>query len=227
MSKIDEDLKEILSFIQGWSPQVPDFSDRKQYTDIKYSYKQFHALLVWGLVVGEIKLKDEKTVQYLTECLSDVSHSYLLNLYSLYKSSRSSLRSGVENSLRVILLHKMVDISAIVTVYELFNRSRIEYKSDELALKLISGMQVSYSELCMSVHSSKLDYLSVAVPFASLSEFQEDQFSVNNNLIRSVSSSVNQIFFLIWSQSLYLAGHVNEDLVRDALPKLVKKSRAV
>lgn len=222
MRKLEADLREISEFISSPKIQTPNIKNTNLQSCIKSSYKQFHALLVWGLVIREDEKENSELSLYFTECLSDISHSYLLNLYSLYKSSRSSLRSGIENAVRVVLLDKKESVTDVSSVYELFallkkNYSDVHYKDP------IYHLHQSYGELCKSVHSAKLNYLSQTIPFDNLSLLDEAEFISNNEMLRKSCSSLNQMLFLTWDTKLKLAGHANEDLVRDALPKGVKR----
>ena len=225
MNKIDTDLSEIGGFIEKWIPECPNLNDKLLRPKIKSSYKQFHALLIWGMALHLAKPLSDDTKTYFKECLSDLSHAYMLNLCSFYKSSRSSLRSAVENGVRVLLLNKGTDISGIVSVYDMFVEARSLYKGDGIIVDIINRLYKVYGDLCKSVHSSHVDYLSLAVPFSELSTFDAKKFIEINENIREVSSCLNQCSFWIWDAHLPLVGHPNSDLVRDAVPRNVKRAK--
>ncbi|MFT9096521.1 MAG: hypothetical protein ABF459_15455, partial [Gluconobacter cerinus] len=82
-----------------------------------------------------------------------------------------------------------------------------------------------YGELCKSVHSSNIDYLSLSVPFEKLSDFNEEQFLTENERLREVCAVVNQCAFWWWDSKLAVAGHSNEDMVRDAVPRAIKRAK--
>ena len=225
MRKIKTDLAEIEGFLKDFKPSTPNFGEKSSLAKIKLSYKQFHALLVWGLVSERKSLNNTAEPLYFKECLSDISHAYFLNLSSLYKSSRSSLRSGIENAIRVALIEKGIDVKNIVSVSDLFSEVKSSYKDDVFAYELIIKLTVIYSDLCKSVHSADVNYLSLSVPFQRLSEFDETQFLAENDRLREVCSIINQCAFWLWSDKLSLAGHSNEDMVRDAIPRAVKRAK--
>jgi hypothetical protein len=225
MSKLEIDLEEIEGFLKGFKVSTPNISNKIYAAKVKSSYKQFHALLVWGLVSERSDDRKSDKGLYFKECLSDISHAYFLNLCSLYKSSRSSLRSGIENAIRVSLLEKEVDITKIVSVFDLFGAAKSLYKADSVVHGLIVRLSTIYGELCKSVHSSSTDYLSLSVPFEQLSDFNEEQFLAENERLRDVCSIVNQCAFWWWDSKLPTAGHSNEDMVRDAVPRAVKRAK--
>lgn len=225
MGKLDVDLAEIEIFLKNFKASNPNISDRPYAAKVKSSYKQFHALLVWGLVSDKFNDGKLKKFLYFKECLSDISHAYFLNLCSLYKSSRSSLRSGIENAIRVVLFEKEIDVTKIGSVFDLFGEAKSAYKTEGVAQNLILRLNTIYGELCKSVHSSSTDYLSLSVPFEKLSEFNKKQFLAENERLRDVCSIVNQIAFWLWDSKLGAAGHANEDLVRDAVPRAVKRAK--
>lgn len=225
MSKISRDVDEIVSFLATWNASHPDFENAEIKAKVKSSYKQFHAILVWGMIADEPGFGNDAQRQYTTEAISDLSHSYLLNLLSLYKVCRYSMRSGIENFIRVIILYAGTDVDALTSVYDLFSVAKDKYKSDATAAALISKLHSGYGELCKSVHSAKVDYLSLAVPFEKLSIFDIGQFKENNEKIRDVLSSINQLLFWLWTDRLASAGHENEDYVRDSVPRSLKRSK--
>jgi hypothetical protein len=224
MSKIDSDLEEISAFLRCWTPSYPDLSEKSIRAKAKSSYKQFHSLLVWGLVLDSVGITKNAKL-YFTECLSDISHAYFLNLCSLYKSSRSSLRGAIENGIRVLLIDKEVEVVSIVSVSDMFARAKAECQADSVALAIVKRLHQLYGELCKSVHSSNTDYLSLTVPFEKLSEFEDQAFSKNSAFLRDVSSALNQCAFWIWEGHLSLVGHANSDLVRDAIPRSLKRAK--
>lgn len=224
MSKLETDLAEIESFLEDFKASTPIISDKLYKDKVKYSYKQFHALLVWGIVFDHFEEKSNKAL-YFRECLSDISHAYFLNLCSLYKSSRSSLRSGIENAIRVSLLQREIDIANIVSVFDLFAAAKSAYKTDQIVHGHIVKLNAIYGELCKSVHSSSANYLSLSVPFEQLSDFEEEQFLAENERLREVCAIVNQCAFWWWDSKLAVAGHSNEDMVRDAVPRSVKRAK--
>lgn len=225
MGKLETDLAEIENFLTDFKPSTPGMRNKSNFAKIKSSYKQFHALLVWGLVSERRNIENTDELIYLKECLSDISHAYFLNIISLYKSSRSSLRSGIENAIRIILLEKKINVKEIYSVSELFDEAKSACRQDNVAHGLIIKLIVIYADLCKSVHSADISYLSLSVPFERLSLFDEAQFLAENDRLRDVCSIINQCAFWLWDDKLSLAGHANEDMVRDAVPRAVKKAK--
>ncbi|MHA6768176.1 hypothetical protein [Sphingobium ummariense] len=168
---------------------------------------------------------DSEELVYFKECLSDISHAYFLNLGSLYKSARSSLRSGIENAVRVALINKGVNVKKIASVFELFNEAKSIYKNDVFVHSFLIKLNAIYADLCRSVHSSDANYLSLSVPFERLSKFDETQFIAENDRLRDVCSVINQCAFWMWHDKLSSAGHANEDMVLDAVPRTVKRAK--
>lgn len=226
MRKLDSDIVEMDEFISTWKINNPINIDGELTAKLKSSYKQFHSLLVWGLVSEKIFLEDDHIKLYFTELLSDLSHSLLLTLAGFYKPARSSLRSAIENSIRVFLISKKIDVSDILSVHELFGIAKKEFSDDRIVLRLLNDLHNEYGELCKSVHSAKIDYLSLTIPFEKLSIFQRTPYLSNVDKLRCVSSLLNQGVFWLWGQHLAIAGHGNEDIVRDSLPRGIKRAKA-
>jgi hypothetical protein len=111
-------------------------------------------------------------------------------------------------------------------MYDMFARAKHEYKSDTTARALIEKLHAHYGELCKSVHSSILDYLSLEVPFERLSAFDGSSFKHNNEMMRDISSIFNQCAFWLWYEALHECGHKNQDMVLDALPNSIKRAKA-
>jgi hypothetical protein len=223
MTILDSDLKEIERFLETWKPSYPSIGDKEVRPSIKASYKQFKSLLIWGFVVDKSKSLGPDIRTYYTECLSDLSHAYFLNLSSFYKSSRSALRSSIENFIRVLLLKQAVDIGVISSTFDLFSKVREVHKDDKFILDILNLINLEYGDLCASVHSAKTDYLSLTVPFEVLSSYNLIDFTKGNEQITRICASYNKLAFCIWESELKIAGHQNEDLVRDSLPKTLKR----
>ena len=224
MSKINDDMREIEKFLSEISFSTHGLASEAGRSLFKASYKQFHALLVWGLVAEAQPASSRSFKTYFREALSDFSHAYALTLFNLYKPARISLRSGVENFVRSILLLQGIKADEIVTVYGLFDCIKLHYSSDSTISGRIHKLTASYADLCKTAHSAKTDYMSLTVPFNNILTFQNTKFNGNLGQIRDVSATVNQILFWIWHLELRLVGHANSDLVRDAIPKNLKRA---
>jgi hypothetical protein len=222
MNNLDRDLDEIFQFIKALK-----FSSKISAAElalIKSAYKQFHSLLIWG-IVGEKEPNSPLPIRtYCREGLSDCSHAFFLTLLDLYKPARGSLRGAVENFLRLSLMYGGVDPTEETRVYELWRLGKKNFASVAGATDAIQHLEVLYSELCKTVHASKINYMSLAVPFETLSEFHAGRFKSNFTLMKSVYARENQLLFLIKHRALRLVGHKNEDFVRDALPPTIKRA---
>lgn len=225
MSKLDTDVAEIMDFVSGWRADHPDISVEGVRPRIKSAYKQFHSVLIWRVALDQADLTDGMRL-YVNESSSDISHSFFLNLTSLYKSSRSSLRSGVENFVRMILLSKEEDVTPLTSVFDLFASARGHFKSEPAALRIFDDLRSLYGDLCKSVHSAKIDYLAKTVPFDKLSKFDKSQFITNIEKIREACSLVNQLSYWCWSDRLAFVGHVNSDFVSDSVPRKLKRLKS-
>lgn len=224
MNKINDDLKEIEKFLSEISFSAHGLASEAGLPVFKASYKQFHALLVWGLIAEAQPASSRLFKTYFREALSDISHAYALTLFNLYKPARMSLRSGIENVVRSILLLQGVKADEIATVYGLFDRIKLYFSGDATISARIHKLAASYADLCKTAHSAKTDYMSLTVPFNNIIKFQNAKFNSNLGQIRDVSATVNQNLFWIWHLELRLVGHTNSDLVRDAVPRTLKRA---
>jgi len=224
MSKLDDDLSEIEAFVRDLRFLSGIGLSEHNRQLFRSAYKQFHALLVWGEVAeaqvgGLLPLKT-----YFRETLSDISHGFVMTLLHFYKPARLSMRSGVENLIRSLLLIRGVDATGIHAVHELFNRGKSHFSAEAAIANKVIQLEQIYGDLCKTVHSAKIDYMSLTVPFERLSIFQTTRYTSNMIILRNVSSAANQAVFGLWYAELKKAGHVNEDLVRDAVPRTLKRA---
>lgn len=224
MSKIDDDVTEIFAYVLGWQPSHPDPAVDSVKPKVKTAYKQFHSVLVWRALLDNAKYSD-KIRLYINETASDISHAFFLNIISLYKSSRSSLRSGIENYVRVILLAQGQHIESLTSVFDLFAHARKNLASDQTALGIFDKLREAYAELCKSVHSAKVDYLAKTVPFEKLSLYEQTQFFSNIEKLREVCALINQLSFWQWSEYLANIDYQNSDFIKDSLPRKLKRMK--
>jgi hypothetical protein len=224
MNKLEHDLVEIETFVSSFHVKSPITSSAENRSKFKSTYKQFHAMLIWSVVAEAQPQKALPTKTYIRETLSDLSHAVFLTLLGIYKPARAALRSAVENFIRVLLLMRDRDVSGIGTVYNLFAQAKAEFKNDAQMLKYIHQLEASYGELCKTVHSAKVDYMSLTVPFERLSRFDTSRYQRNLDHLRNVCALANQAMFWLWHRKLGVAGHLNDDLVRDAVPRSLKRA---
>ncbi|RYF22611.1 MAG: hypothetical protein EOO77_03735 [Oxalobacteraceae bacterium] len=225
MTKLDTDVAEIMDYVSGWHANHPDIAVDGVRPKIKSAYKQFHSILIWRVALDQSDMAEDLRL-YVNESTSDISHAFFLNLISLYKSSRSSLRSGIENFVRVILLSNGEDMKALTSVFDLFAAARKLLITEHAALKIFDDLRILYGELCKSVHSAKVDYLAQTVPFDKLSQFDQVQFFGNIEKTREVCALVNQLSFWCWNERLAFVGHENADFVSDSVPRKLKRLKS-
>lgn len=222
MTKLENDVSEMIDYVSRWQACYPDTSIEGVRPKIKSAYKQFHSVLIWRLALDQSDLVDDLRL-YANESTSDISHAFFLNLISLYKSSRSSLRSGIENFARVILLYYGKDIRGLTSVFDLFAATREIFVAAQPARKIFDELRVLYGELCKSVHSAKIDYLAQTVPFDKLSQYDKVQFLNNVEKTREACALINQLSYWCWNERLTLVGHENADYVSDSVPRKLKR----
>jgi hypothetical protein len=212
----------LLSYLSKFCPDATGFSD--QYRELLSStYKQFHAVLIWNLAAEKTEGKGSQTKLYYSEGVSDLSHCFLLSLMHLYKLARMALRSSIENLLRTLLFIRGVDGAKFNVVYELFTAAKTEFSGEPAGTLILQKLEMLYADLCKTVHSAKIDYMSLAVPFEQLVSFSASRYRANLNSINSVATAANRIMFLVWHTRLKATGHLNEDFVRDATPRSLKR----
>ena len=96
------------------------------------SERSLHALLLWGLALdlySDRKLSVHEL--HLKEFLSDVASSNFCSLAGLYKPAMMSLRSGVENFVKSMLLLNKADIDDTKSIYVLNDRFRDIFKNKD------------------------------------------------------------------------------------------------
>ena len=224
MTKLDDDILEVGAFLNDLRYSKSSFQKEQNTTTLKATYKQFHSLLVWNLISESQQNSTLSPKIFFRETLSDISHSLLLTLLHIYKPARACLRSGIENHLRSLLLIKKHDASKINNVYDLFKSARKEFQKDSTVKKNIDRLSDYYDELCKTVHSAKIDYMALTVPFETIPTFNTHRFGANLSMIKSVCSLSNQSIFWLWHNQLSKVGPANSDLVRDSIPKNIKRA---
>lgn len=224
MSKLDDDITEIEAFLTKLRFSSNIDNSEQTRASFKSAYKQFHALLVWG-TIAESHLTGHASARiYFRETLSDVSHALVLTLLNLYKPARTSLRSGIENFFRALLLIRNIDATRIRNVYELFDQVEDSFSKESLVASNIHKLRATYGDLCKTVHSTKIDYMSLSIPFERLNDFHSSRFNSNLVVIRSAITAANQVIFCLWHEELKKAGRSNDDFVRDAIPRSLKRA---
>lgn len=213
-------LKELRAFLDSvkLNTNSVDANDAKT----KKFYKKIFALLLFDYIIQSSSLSDE-VKEYARESASDISHGSFLTFVNLYKPSRVSLRSGIENLLRYLLLTKGVDSPKIKDVYSLFETANRLFKENESQKKRIGLLHGYYSELCKSVHSAGSSYMNLKVPFNKMLEFDEKKFSENRKILHETISIVCEVLFIHNHNLVEEAHHSHKDILADSVSKLVKK----
>ena len=223
MSKVlDNNIAEIESFLTKFRTSPPKLEGL-----FKTQYKQFHSLLIWGFCYETDINVSETEKLFFKETLSDLSHSLFLLLLNLYKPSRFSIRSSIENFVRAILISRKIDVGSISTVHGLFDEANLVFKNHEEIKNRIGELRGIYSELCKSAHSVKIDYLSLTIPLNQITDFDQKAYTDISKVFLSVCRLINQITFLIHHDIISLAGHRNSDALNDSIPNALKRKIAI
>jgi len=215
---VEKNVSEIKDFLKNFKLSPPKLN-----RDFKKNYKAFHSLLIWGFCFEKSEDISDKEKMYFKEALSDLSHSLFLVLFNLYKPSRFSLRSSIENFVRALLISCNVEIEKIDTVHGLFDCANVEFDSVPEVKKRVGQLRGIYTDLCKSAHSVQIDYLSLTIPLDKITDKDEDIFANITSVFSDTCRLINQLAFLTRSELIGLAGHKNEDIIRDSVPKKLKK----
>lgn len=221
MSSPSTALAEIKSFISSLrlDPSGVDFS-----SDVaRRVYRRFHALLLWELVIDQDS-QDPTVRLYCREMLSDLATSYFLNFIGAYKASRLTARGGIENTLRVLTAVRGVNILELNSVPALVSGCKDAWASNVLKVQLIGSMYSLYGELCNTVHSSAIDYMSLRVPFERIVEQDTAQYDDNARLLDSLFHLVGEALFLTFHDLLNLMEFKNADYIRDSVSAEIKRN---
>lgn len=187
-------------------------------------YRRFHGLLIWHHV-GSREEFDEQTRIYLQECVADASAAYFLTIIGLYKAARSSLRSSIENSYRVVVCEAGENLSDLDSIPSLLEKAKAVSKTSNQNVR-IGHLYGIYGELCLTVHSVSPKYMSLKVPFESLVERSQSDADGNFAILDSVFKLINDLFFIELAHYLKLIDYKNADLLRDVIEAVVKGEAA-
>lgn len=190
----------------------------------KSLYKQFHALLVWNHL-SNTDLIDESSEYFLRESISDSSVAYFLTSIGVYKQSRTCLRSAIENAMRSIVANSGADVSKFNTIPELFKfaKTTSEIKSFTDSCDYLYSQ---YKNLCLTVHSAAIEYMSLVVPFSEIIDINIDEANGNFVLIKNVYSKINEVMYVSYGSVLPRAYYKHADAILDALPSSLKSEVA-
>lgn len=185
------------------------------------TYKRFHSLLLWSLSLQKYLNEELSTVA--REAVADASTCYLLFFHNFYKASLLSLRSSIENAVRLTCLASGVDVKDIATVPQLFSEARGLNRFDGLSTSIVNKLYMHYADLCNFVHSSSPDYMSLKIPFKEMSRADDSRANDTIIHIESTFFLLSQLFFVFFSPSIKSLDHKASDFLLDSLPKSIKK----
>jgi hypothetical protein len=183
-------------------------------------YRKFHAVLIWDFFLDRAEFSDQLRL-YAREAVADISTCYFLTLVGVYKPARLSLRSGIENALRVKIAGSGHDIATINNVPDLVHAAKACAQTDAQSARL-GSLYGMYGELCQTVHSAAIDYMALRVPFERISQFDAAEAQKNLEILGDVLRYINEIFYVDFQKYLYLIEYRNADLIRDAIEAKVK-----
>ena len=212
------DIQEFLSTLKV-DVTSPDFSTQ----DARRVYRRFHAFLLWEIPLDRDDV-DASIRLYNRECLADIASSYMLNFMGAYKSARLGLRGSIENSIRVFTASSGVDVLTINSVYELIESCKAHWATSPQKVQALSNMYGLYGELCKTVHSTSVGYMSLRVPFETMLKFDKGEFDGNCRLIDKTLKAVGEGYFLEFHGLLNRLDFKSADYVRDSVEAEVKRS---
>jgi hypothetical protein len=132
-------------------------------------------------------------------------------------------RSAIENGLRVFLSTRAVDITSILSVYDLFTESRKHSLFDGLSVEIINNLSSYYADLCQAVHSSNHSYLTQQIPFDDITTPDADKFKMVSEKSELVIYQINRLFFISLLADVKSLEPAIRDVILDSLPKSDKK----
>lgn len=216
------DISDLVDFIDKYQPGASlESEDRRSI--FKRPYRQYNALLVWGLLANEELLEGSDAEIYFREFVSECAHALLLTLFNFYKPARMALRSSAENFARFLTISENSLVQNDKSTYELLDAARLasdKYPGMRAEMEKVCSI---YSELCLTVHSAKPDYMALKIPFNELTIFDPALFGSNLHIFLRLVSALNKSMFFYWGSKLSVLSHVNADIVRDALPASIKR----
>jgi len=216
------DIAELVDFIDKYQPGH-SLSQTEQRDIFKRPYKQYYAVLVWGLLSTKLLKPGTDEETYFREAVSDLAHGILLTLFNFYKPARMSLRSACENYCRFIYMSHGTSPNNEKSTYEVIASAQATSDAFPNMRLEVDKIADAYGELCLTVHSATVDYMALKIPFAELSQFDPALFGSNLRMCLRVASSINSSLFGLWHQELHRLDHGANDFIRDSLPPSFKK----
>ena len=189
---------------------------------LKANYRHFHALLLWEMLIEQMALSEEAK-ERCRESTSDLATAYLLNVLSLYKPARLAMRSGLENFCRFALAVSGQKFDHR-NVYELLDRFQ-EVFSSPPTKAAASALCTEYAELCKTVHSAAVDYMSLRVPFEEIISYDASLFVRNVHRLQSSIQPMNALLYSMFHEQVDKLGPRQADFLRDATPKDIKREK--
>lgn len=213
-------LETLKRFIETTKLDATAFVDANSET--KGLYRKFYALLVFDYILQK-NLQDGNQKIYAKEFVSDLSHGFFLTCIGLYKPALTSARSGIENLVRFILLHREVDAMSITSVYSLFDEANKTYEDDSEQKKRIGKLRTTYKDLCKTVHSSSSDYMNLEVPFNTMLTFNEGKFSENRDIVTYICKVAGELLFVEFANLVQSSHYKHNDILSESVSKSVRR----
>gem|GEM_PF-4419112 len=217
--KPDAGITELKDFIR--SVQI-DVSGLNESTDVlKRLYKNFYSILIVDYAL-QASLPEGAKRSYAREAISDISHGIFLSLIGIYKPARISLRSGIENFIRLAILIKDVNALEIKDVSGLFEKANQIYNNDVSQKRRLGDLRSVYVELCKTVHSTDTEYMNLSVPFSSMLDYDRKKFEYNSSQATECCQKIVQFLFVEVADEIQKLHHSLRDTIYDSVPKSVK-----
>ena len=213
------ELAKIAAFIDGLRFSAPDILGKKEAS--ARAYRRFHGLLLWGLLIEKTTASHK---EFARECLADASSSFFLTLISFYKPSLLCLRSAIENFLRFMVSLDGIDPGLIGTVHQLFAESKKKHAMGTIERPFLDKLHAQYALLCRTSHTTKVDYMSMEVPFSRLNVHSSPKADENLRRIDLVCTQILNLTFCHFHRDLHQIGVGNADLARSFVPRSLRRA---
>ena len=219
MTLASSELQKISSYVTTLRLTAPELASKKEI--VSRAYRRFHGLLLFGLLIEK---RPAAHREFARECLSDCSSSFFFTLTAFYKPGLLCLRSAIENYLRFLVSLDGTDPGTIPTVYELFAEAKSRYPTGSIERPFIDRLHTQYALLCRTSHTTKIDHMSLEVPFSRLNVHSTTKAEENLRRIDLVCTQMLNMWFSVFHQNLNEIGPDNADLTRSLVPRSLKRA---
>lgn len=218
--KSEHGIAELKSFIE--SVKLDAQALARPSTETKGVYKRFYILLIFDYLLQK-NTQGANERAYAKEAISDMSHGFFLSCIGLYKPARTSVRSAIENFIRLLLLHRGIDALSIKSVFELFDEANVQFSSEPKQKIRIGKLRGIYKELCKTVHSSSADYMNLEVPFGTMLSFDKIKYQSNIDVVRECCSLFGEALFVELYDLVLKSHHTHRDHISECVAKSVRR----